>query len=268
MTSLIQDDGVTASAVGLSRKEQIPIVLHAIVSQGGVAKMHHIYSAIEENVGQKLSKQGRASLREVINRFMVNKKYIAKGHGGWAITERGRLKLQEDPFAARLKIASPPSNSPVDIETFEGTVEDVDLLIKEQRLRIGRVDTGDNLAVLRRRLGQQRLRELTLVNYASTCALCDVKDPSLLVASHIVGWAEDTETRGLLANIMCLCGFHDILFEKGYLSFADNLVVLKRSGQVSRTIGILLDNTIEFQKPTEHPPNPEFLRRHRLKYGY
>ena len=258
MASIRQDEGVTASAAGLSRQEQVPIVLQAIESKGGVAQMRHIYPAIEKQIGQKLSKQGQDSLREVVNRYMVHEQYIVKDRG-WRITRKGRLKLKEETVAAK---------PPVDIETFEGTVRDVDFLIQEQRLRIGRIDTGDELAVSRRRIGQQRLRKLTLLNYSSTCALCDVNAPPLLVASHIVGWAEDPETRGLLPNIICLCRFHDVLFEKGYLSLADDLAVLKRSGQTSRTIAILLDDTIEFRKPTEHPPKPEFLQRHRLRYGY
>jgi hypothetical protein len=264
MASIGRDEGVTASAAGLSRQEQVPIVLQAIESKGGVAQMRDIYQAIEKQIGQKLSKQGRDSLREVVNRYMVNEKYVVKDRG-WRITPKGRLKLKEETVATKARTAKHSSEPPVDIETFEGTVKDVDSLIQEQRLRIGRIDTGDELAVSRRRQGQQQLRELTLLNYSSTCAFCDVNDPSLLVTSHIVGWAEDPETRGLLPNIICLCRFHDVLFEKGYLSLADDLAVLKRSGQTSRTIAILLDNTVRFRKPSEHPPKPEFLRRHRLR---
>jgi hypothetical protein len=42
--------------------------------------------------------------------------------------------------------------------------------------------------------------------------ICDVADPSLLVASHVIGWAERVDTRGDVKNIICLCRFHDALF--------------------------------------------------------
>ena len=255
MASTGRDEGVTASAAGLSRQKQIPVVLHVIENNGGVAQMPDIYKAIEKEIGQPLSEQGRASLREVVNRYMVHEHYVVKDRG-WRITPEGKRKLGQ---------AIVDLQPPVHIETFEGNTKDVDSLIREERLRIGCIDTGDELALSRRRDGQQRLRELTLLNYSSKCAFCDANDPSLLVASHIVGWAEDQETRGFLSNIICLCRFHDVLFEKGYLSLADDLSVLKASGQTSRTIALLLDTTAHFQKPSEHPPNPEFLRRHRQR---
>jgi len=67
MVSTGRDEGVTASAAGLSRQKQVPIMLYKIESNGGVAQMPDIYQAIEKEIGQKLSEQGRASLREVVN---------------------------------------------------------------------------------------------------------------------------------------------------------------------------------------------------------
>lgn len=258
MSSTRRDEGVTAFSAGFSRQKQVPIILQAIKSNGGIAQMHHIRQAIEKEIGQKLSEQGYASLREVVNRYMVNKQYIVKDLG-WRITPKGRQKLAEETVNPK------PA---VNIETFEGNAKDVDSLIQEERLRIGCIDTADNLSLSRRRQGQERLRELTLLNYSSKCAFCDVNEPSLLVASHIVGWAEDQETRGLLSNIICLCRFHDVLFEKGYVSLADDLTVLKTSDQTSRTIAILLDSTIRFRKPWGHPPRSEFLRHHRQHCGF
>ena len=261
MASSGRDEGVTASSAGLSQQEQFLAVLREIESKGGVAQMPDIYQTIEKRIGQKLSRQGRDSLRKVVNTYMVTRQYVVKDHG-WRITDGGKQLVQ------KYNAVISTSKLTVNIETFKGTDKDVDTLIQEQRLRIGCIDTGDELALSRRRQGQQRLRKLTLLNYSSKCAFCDVKDPSLLVAKHIVGWAEDQETRGFLTNIICLCRFHDVLFEKGYLSLADDLTVLKTSGQTSRTIAILLDAVVRFQKPSRHPPKSEFLRRHRLRCGF
>ena len=267
MPSTGHDDGLvemmTASEAGLSWEELSIIILRTIESNGGVAEIQTIYLHVEEQMsGKKLNKQGRDSLRELVNRNLVNKGYIFKydpKNPGWRITPEGRLRLSEE------TVGSKPI---VDIEIFEGTDKDIDSLIQEQRLRIGCIETGDEIALSRRRQGQERLRKLTLINYSSKCAFCDVNDPSLLVASHIVGWAEDQETRGFLSNIICLCRFHDVLFEKGYVSLADDLAVLKRSGRTSRIIAILLDKTVNFRKPSGHSPKPEFLRRHRLRCGF
>lgn len=272
MTAEGQEKGsvrlMTASEAGLSRQKKILIILRKILASGGVLQMPDICRAVEEQMsGAKLSYQGEASLRELVNRYAVKKGYVFKHdpkNPGWRITPEGRRLVEE--YAATYP-AEHPSSSPVDVETFEGADEDIDLLIQEHRLRIGCIDTGDELALSRRRRGQQRLRELTLSNYSSTCAFCDVNTPSLLVASHIVGWAEDPEARGILSNIICLCRFHDVLFEQGYLSLTDDLTVLRRPGQTSRTIATLLDNTVKFRKPRNYSPEPEFLCRHRLRFG-
>jgi len=217
--------------------------------------MADIYQAMEKYIGQRLSEQGRASLREVVNRYMVHLGYVEKARHRWHITPKGKEKIRI-------------SADVIDIEIFEGTDEEIDSLVKANRLRFGCVDTGDELAVTRRRRGQDRLRELTLTNYSSTCALCDVNDVSLLVTSHIVGWAEDAECRGFLSNIICLCKFHDALFEKGYLSLSDDLTILKKYHKANQFIVVLLDNTKQFRKPIEHFPIPDFLRRHRLRFGF
>jgi len=63
----------------------------------------------------------------------------------------------------------------------------------------------------------------------------------LLVASHVVGWAESVEDRGILANVICLCRIHDALFEAGYWSLSDGLDVLKKARLKSKTVRRILD---------------------------
>lgn len=253
---------MTASKAGLSRPDQVLIILRKIVANDGLAKMREIYSAVEEKMqGAILSRQGQASLRETVNRHAVHKEYINRDPLGWRITPKGRQHVESD------KTTLPSGQPPVDIETKDMTDDEIDQAIKHRRLRIGIIKTDTSIALSRQRRGQQRIRELTLENYSSTCAFCDVSDPSLLVASHIMRWAEYPESRGILSNVICLCRFHDVLFEQGYLSLADDLTVLKTSAQLSQTVGILLNNTIHFRKPRAHPPEACFLYQHRLRCG-
>jgi putative restriction endonuclease len=44
--------------------------------------------------------------------------------------------------------------------------------------------------------------------------MCDIDDPEILIASHIVRWSEEKATRGLSENVICLCVLHDALFEQ------------------------------------------------------
>jgi hypothetical protein len=270
---------ITASKARLSRKKQVLMVLAKIAESGGVAQMKKIYGAVEEQMGgSKLSEQGKASLRELVNRYAVRMEYVFPHdpkNPGWRITPKGRDLVErdkphiKDTSIERVREATFPhgSMSIVHVEEKDLTDEEFDRAVSDKRLRIGIVETKTETSISRQRRGQDRIRKLTLSNYSSRCALCDVNEPPLLVASHIVGWAELPEARGILSNIMCLCRFHDVLFENGYLSLADDLTLLKKASITSRTIMLLLDNTIQFRKPHSYPPDRRFLQWHRHRSG-
>jgi putative restriction endonuclease len=159
-------------------------------------------------------------------------------------------------------------DEPIVVEQEDLPDSIIDKVILRDKLHIGTIPTSDEQALLRRRRGQERIRTLTLLNYNSQCALCDVKDEFFLVASHIVRWADEIDTRGNLANVMCLCRVHDALFEGGYISFADDLTVMRRSKVESSFLEVVLKETKYFRMPEHHHPMPDFLRRHRERTGF
>ncbi len=160
------------------------------------------------------------------------------------------------------------SKQPIDMELAELTDPEIDAAIRAHLLRFGRVKTGDTKALSQQRRGQHRVRVLTLENYRSRCALCDVCDGRLLVASHIVPWANSIDARGDLTNVICLCRFHDPLFERGYWSLRDDMSVLCRSPLVSKTLQMLLSPELSFVFPAGHSPERHYLQFHRQKHGF
>lgn len=76
------------------------------------------------------------------------------------------------------------------------------------------------------RLGQSKFREGVLKNFGNKCALSGIGDRPLLTASHIIPWSHRKECRGDIANGICLYIEYDALFDKGYISFTDNLSVI------------------------------------------
>ncbi len=76
------------------------------------------------------------------------------------------------------------------------------------------------------RIGQSKFRKSVLKNFDGECALSGIKESSLLVASHIVPWAHNKHLRGDISNGICLYIEYDMLFDKGFLSFSDNLDVI------------------------------------------
>lgn len=157
---------------------------------------------------------------------------------------------------------------PVDVDREDLPDDAIDAALKVDRLQLRDIETADQQIVARRRKGQDRIRALILSAYGSQCAVCDIAESRMLVASHIVGWAESPAHRGMLANVLCLCRIHDALFEGGYWSLGDDLEILRRNAVRSEMIGLILGRTERFREPTEFCPKPEFLRIHRTRFGF
>lgn len=130
------------------------------------------------------------------------------------------------------------------------------------------VATSDAIGQLRARRGMAAVRRATLLNYRGRCALCDVADVQLLVASHIARWADRPDARGLLTNVMCLCRMHDTLFELGYFALSDELAVLWRPTIASVAIRTWADRcTAPFRPPLAQAPSTAYLQEHRTRVG-
>src|SRR5438876_223394 len=84
----------------------------------------------------------------------------------------------------------------------------------------------------------------------------------------IVPWADAPDHRGRLDNVICLCRFHDVLFEEGYWSLADDLSVIKRPRTLGRPIRLLLDHMDAFRRPSSFAPALEFIGYHRQRFGF
>ena len=152
-------------------------------------------------------------------------------------------------------------------ETEDLPNEAIDLAIKHGKLRFGDIVAEDVAVMARRRKGQDRVRELALENYQGCCALCDVREETLLRAAHIARWADDPENRANLHNVISMCLVHDGLFEQGYFTLADDARVWTRT-VASEALTVILNQHTKFRRPKNFQPSPEFLRRHRERINF
>ncbi|MGI0012402.1 MAG: HNH endonuclease [Nitrososphaera sp.] len=146
-------------------------------------------------------------------------------------------------------------------------------------IRSGNIDlvkevlTSESRASSSLRNGQAALRKLTRARYSNQCALCDVGEPELLVASHIIPWSMDEACRGALANVICFCSLHDRLFEEGRIIIDDNYDVIfseKFLNECSRSKAYKAFRGITnktLRMPSSEPPNMSFLHRHRTSFN-
>ena len=158
-------------------------------------------------------------------------------------------------------------DEPIMAEVEDWPEDVLDFALEQGKLGIGQVETAESPRIQRQRLGQQRLRHLTLTHYGRQCALCDVAYPELLITSHVVRWGDDPLVRGNLANVMCLCRFHDTLFEQGFMSLADDYSPLWKPA-AGEMLARVREATRPFRPPTTHPPDTHFLAQHRQRTGF
>lgn len=125
------------------------------------------------------------------------------------------------------------------------------------------------LQEVKTRVNQSFFRQIVLANYGGRCALTGIDIPDLLIASHIIPWANDTKERLNPANGICLSALYDKAFDKGYMSFdnegkvllSNNIEDKKDRDYYAKYFMTIKGHKIEGYR--KYAPNPEFLNWHR-----
>ncbi len=130
----------------------------------------------------------------------------------------------------------------------------------------------EGLAVRSVRLAQSYFRRVVLANFEGRCALTDVSTRELLVASHIVSWAEAPEHRVDPANGICLNRLHDGAFDRGLVTFDDEqrLVIGRRLrdelGRDEMSRSFLHTEGVRLREPVRRALDPGLLARQRERF--
>jgi hypothetical protein len=120
---------------------------------------------------------------------------------------------------------------------------------------------------IKARQKQSVFRTRVLNNFGHCCCLSDTSEEDLLIASHIIPWAERIQTRLDPSNGLCLSYIYDKLFDEGYFSLRNDfrVMVTRKAPQLSQGIQTVL-TTIEGQKirePRLYPVSLDYLEYHR-----
>ena len=122
--------------------------------------------------------------------------------------------------------------------------------------------------VIKQRIHQDAFRMMILNNYNQHCAVTGIGIPQLLVASHIIPWADDENERLNPENGICLSSLYDKAFDRGLIGVDTNYKIIL-SGQLKEYHKEeYFDkhfSIVENQKlilPEEHKPDKDFLEYH------
>jgi putative restriction endonuclease len=130
-------------------------------------------------------------------------------------------------------------------------------------------ETGvDKVRLVKTRLNQYRFRQMVMSNFDSTCCITGIKQPELLIASHIAPWSKFENNRLNPANGLCLNALHDSAFDKGLMTVSadDYTIILSPALKRKQTTGIedyfLKYEGREIRLPKKFMPSPQFLKIH------
>ncbi len=131
----------------------------------------------------------------------------------------------------------------------------------------------ERATVIRQRVNQSVFRSMILHNYEENCSITGICVPELLVASHIIPWADSTPEQKLdPENGICLSALYDLAFDRGLITISpDNysiqlssaLFEYETEGFFSEHFGSINNKRIKL--PIEHKPNRDYLAYHRDK---
>ena len=112
---------------------------------------------------------------------------------------------------------------------------------------------------------------MILQNYEKRCAISGINIPELLVASHIIPWADSTAQQKLNPeNGICLSSLYDKAFDRGLITISPDDYTISLSSALreyetkeyfDKYFGCI--NKTKLILPIEHIPNRDFLAYHR-----
>ncbi len=124
--------------------------------------------------------------------------------------------------------------------------------------------------ITRARIGQSFFRNAILANYEEKCCMTGISVPKLLIASHIIPWADaNSEERTNPSNGLCLNALHDKAFDQGLITVTPDYVIhvsslLRNSTNIDEAAkALILDKEGEkIILPHKFQPKKEFLEYH------
>ena len=122
-------------------------------------------------------------------------------------------------------------------------------------------------ALIKIRVNQSFFRKSILASYNQSCCITGIRVPGLLVASHIIPWAESAKERMNPQNGLCLNALHDRAYDKGLITITPDYKIMLSEllkSQISKNNSefFLPYNNKIITLPGRFLPKREFLEYH------
>lgn len=190
-----------------------------------------------------------------------------------SITRTGRSGLRNASNADREMWAEMQSDWPAFTAAAEAALQEAVAPAEAATEAAAEPDLGegrDEPTTATRRRGQALFRQTVLSAYRNQCALTGLADQRLLIASHIIPWAQDPEMRLNPRNGIALNPLHDKAFDQGLITFDDDLRLqispaLRTADSDFVHLTFTRQTGTQLAIPEKFAPDPEALAYHRAR---
>ena len=116
---------------------------------------------------------------------------------------------------------------------------------------------------------QSVFRKNVLKNFENCCCLTGIAEEPLLIASHIVPWTKRIDSRLDPGNGLCLSPLYDKLFDRGFITFENDLRVRSTtfneslSPPLRKVLEDLENNSFRAKQPVNQEIGNDYLEYHR-----
>ena len=123
---------------------------------------------------------------------------------------------------------------------------------------------GEYEVTRKARKNQDYFRQMVLASNRNSCCITGIEIPEVLIASHIILWAEEPRYRTDPTNGLCLNALHDKAFDQGLIVLDDEYRVNVSSKLKKCRYSIFNDyEGKQIHMPDRFLPSREFLKKHR-----
>lgn len=253
-----------------TRAEQLTVLRYYLQTQFG--RLHASNPEIE-SIASRLGRTPSSIAMKGSNYASLDPKIIGSGRKGlsqasqldrdvWDFMRNYFEEFEQESAVAAAQFGLDPSSLTPKIHQEDSSNTPVD----SNRVTEGPTETSSTVTVRRK---QDFFRRTLLNAYRNTCPISGISLPELITASHIIPWSVDEKRRLDPTNGIALNALHDRAFDRGLISFQDDLTVLVSSRirtapmpEVARDM-IQGVEGMKAARPDRFNPDPVALEFHR-----
>lgn len=211
-----------------ARAEQLTVLRYYLQTEFG--RLHAGNPEIQAIAG-KLGRTASSIAMKGSNYASLDPKITSTGRKGlnqaskldrdaWDLMHNSFEAFEEESSAAAINFGlDPVSLAPVEnpVNGHQGEPGEVEIV------NDGETETAASVVTRRK---QAFFRQAVLTAYRNTCPITGISVPALLNASHIIPWSANSRRRLDPSNGIALNALHDRAFDRGLITFENDLVVL------------------------------------------